>query len=201
MTTFSKKTIGIIAIAAIIGTPAAWALGKETIPYTQGEKTDVPSFESFAFRGGGEVRISHDTAHTVTIVSGHERLRIVHDGDSLKVECKKPCRSSGKNKNIVEVTAPALEDIALVGGGLMTVEGDFPLADEVNIAIVGGGRIDAFDLPGKEVNASITGGGRISVSAEDDLSAAIVGGGKIDYKGDPKVSRSIIGGGAITSAD
>ena len=163
---FMTIFVGLCAATLYVATPTAFAFEKENIPFVQGEITPTPAFDSLAFKGGGEIRITYGDIHSVTVISGDDRLELIHDRGSLKIQCKKPCRKHKGGKYVVDVTTPALENISFVGGGSLSATGNFTLRDELNISMVGGGDLTVFDLPANEVNLSIVGGGSLGVTAE-----------------------------------
>lgn len=152
-------------------------------------------FEGFTLRGGGEVLIQHGQTFAVNPEAEQQGWIIGLDDNVLVAECDRACRNN--NADRVVITMPSLDNIAITGGGDMAVEGNFPDTHELNIALVGGGQINALSVHANEVNVSIVGGGDINVAAATELNVSIIGGGEIGYVGSPEVNRSVIGGGAV----
>lgn len=162
--------------------------------YEDGQTVSVSAFDGLVLTNG-EINVHHGGDYSVKIIEGADTIEIEVENGTLKIGCKKPCKWGSRHK--VEVTAGALENIVIAGGGKIAAHGDFPEVDDLNVVITGGGEIDARAVPGRSVDAAITGGGKLTVTASENLDAAIIGGGEIEYYGDPKVSKSIIGGGVI----
>lgn len=152
-------------------------------------------FDGVELRGGGEVIIQHGNTFAVNADAERQGWVVGLDGNTLVVECDDQCRDN--NADEIIVTMASLQNIALTGGGEMTISGNFPDAHELNIALVGGGDIDALSIAADQVNVSIVGGGEIDVAAASELNISIVGGGEIGYRGSPEVSRSVIGAGEV----
>ena len=185
----------IAAVAVFMVAPSASAKGR--ISFTEGETVSLSAFTGLAVKGGGIITVSPGSSHSVRVVEGGERVELFMDGGSLRVECARPCR--GNVRRVLEVTTPAVSEVAIAGGGIITFEAGFAAQDELNTAIVGGGTLNALNLSAAEVNAAVTGGGSISVTATRELNAAIIGGGSIVYAGNPPdVNPSVIGGGSIS---
>jgi hypothetical protein len=157
----------------------------------------VRAFDSLRLVGGGEVVLRHGTAQRVTILSGDPSLadiRVERDG-SLVVS---PCRRSCNQRDFrVEVVTPALDAVAITGGGRIRSEA-FPARASIALAVSGGGELDARAMPAASVVAAVQGGGRIATTAERSLVSAINGGGAIVFRGDPVRTTSINGGGSVT---
>ena len=153
------------------------------------------NFDGLELRGGGDVHIQHGRTFSVNREAEAEGWIVGLDGDTLVLECDRQCRD--KNADTIVVTLPSIDNIAITGGGDMMIDGDFPNTNELNIALVGGGDIDARSVQANEVNISIVGGGEIDVAAATELNVSIIGGGEIGYVGSPEVNRSVIGGGQV----
>ncbi|MAK60767.1 MAG: hypothetical protein CMK09_07295 [Ponticaulis sp.] len=159
------------------------------------DTTPSETVKSVSLRGGGEIIIKRGDVHAFENTGTSEGWQYGYDDGGIVVGCDKDCRRSGDASATVYMTE--LEDIALTGGGSMRTEGQFDHVRELNLAITGGGEIQAETAPADEVNVSIVGGGEISVAAERELNVSIVGGGQINYLGSPEINRSIIGGGSV----
>jgi hypothetical protein len=179
------KSLPIVALLALSASGAA--------------QTPVPvrAFDSVRLVGGGEVVLRHGSAQRVTILSGDASLAAIEverDG-SLVI---RPCRRSCTQRNFrVEVVTPAVEAVAITGGGRFRGEG-FPARSAIALAVTGGGDLDARAMPAASVVAAVQGGGRIATTAERSLVSAVNGGGSIVFRGDPERTTSINGGGSVT---
>ena len=192
-----RFSAALAAMLVLMLAPAATA--KDRLNFTEGTAVSLPTLTGLAVKGGGKVTVSPGDGYSVTVVEGGEKVVLFRDGNALQIECARPCR--GNITRIIEVTAPSggvMTNLAVAGGGSITIADGFDSVSELNAAVVGGGALQAFDLRATDVNAAVTGGGSIQVNVSGDLSAAIVGGGSIVYDGTPAdISRSTIGGGSI----
>ena len=181
-----KRSFLLLAAAAI------------AVPAAAQTPIRVGSFDSIELRGGGEVIVRHGPSQRVTLLSGDPNLasfEVESDGDLVI----RPCRRSCRNQTLrVEVVTPALDGIAINGGGTIRTEAGFPARGSFALAISGGGNLDARSIRADSVHAAINGGGRIRTSAARNLTAAIRGGGAILYTGDPRTTVAINGGGTVT---
>lgn len=163
--------------------------------FTNLDSTPKETIRSVEIKGGGEFLIQKGDTHTFENTGTSEGWQYGYDGDRIVVGCDSACRKSGNSK--ATITLVELNTIALTGGGSVVVEGAFPAVTEFDVALTGGGDINALSVPADEVNVAIVGGGDISVFAQDELNVSIIGGGSITYDGNPEVNRSIIGGGSV----
>ncbi len=191
---FNKMLTSAVALLMVAAIPDAAA--KQSVAFTEGEPVSLPAFNALALKGGGTVTVTASSDYSVNVVEGGERVELFMDGNSLQIRCRNPCR--GNVKRILTVTVPAIESVAIAGGGRITFEQGFEAQGELHAAVVGGGTIDAFAVQARDVNAAVTGGGSLKVTASDSLNAAVVGGGSIVYDGDPEVATSTIGGGSVS---
>jgi hypothetical protein len=180
-----KRLLAALALAALASAaPAATPV-------------DVAHFDSLALRGGGHVVVRHGTQQSVTLVSGDlatSRFTVDRDG-SLRIDaCVRSC--SGYRLE-VEIVTPELDAIGVESGGAVRAEGAFPDRHALNLAVDGGGEIDATAMRADTVSAGISGGGAILTHVRAQLNAGINGGGSVRYRGDPAVNTGINGGGSV----
>ena len=176
----------LFALAFAAATPA---LATETIP--------VPAFRSVELRGGGSVTVIPGAAQRVTIVEGSSqftRVRVERNGQ-LKINCNERCPQH--YRLAIQIQTPRVPDLAVSGGGMISVQHGFRPQNELNAAINGGGKIDTRALDAGNVAAAVNGGGELLVRARSDLSAAVNGGGLVRYLGNPRVASAIHGGGLV----
>lgn len=184
----NKPILAAALLAAVAAIPSA----------TAQTPISVGRFDSIELRGGGELVIRHGARQSVTMLSGHRALA-GFDVDTQGTLIIRPCRTSCRNQRLrVEVVTPTLDAVAIRGGGSIRAEGGFPAADDVALAIHGGGTIDTRAVPRRNVAAAIVGGGLIRASAQDSLAASIIGGGAVRYVGNPRTTVSVNGGGAVS---
>ena len=157
----------------------------------------VGAFDSIELQGGGRVIVRHGPAQRVTLMRGDletTRFTVNRDGKLEIDACVRTCRNYRLE---VEIVTPALDALAIKGGGEMRTEGAFPRSNALALAVEGGGEIDATSFESAHVAAAIDGGGSIRTAARDTLAAAIDGGGEVRFRGDPRVSSVINGGGMV----
>jgi hypothetical protein len=151
---------------------SAPALASETVP--------LAPFREVELSGGGEVVVVPGPVQRVTLIEGSSRftrLRIIR-GNQLKIDtCTEQCPHTYRLR--IQIQSPSVPDLAISGGGLISVGSGFRAQHELATAISGGGKIDA-----RGVEAS-------------DSAAAVHGGGAIRYWGRPVVSTAIHGGGLV----
>jgi hypothetical protein len=186
-----RKTVflGTLAAAALLALPV-WAA------------SDVPlaPFKSVGLQGGGDVVLKHGDVQRVTLLKGSTEFTTFKvDGNSLNIAaCNNNCPNHYDLQ--IEIVSPAIEGVAIEGGGTIKAEGSFPAASELSAAVSGGGDIDVRGIPAARVNAAVNGGGAIRTTASQALNAAVSGGGDITYWGNPEVRQAVNGGGAVEHA-
>lgn len=163
--------------------------------FENGQVIERATLDGVAVTGGGKVSVRHGPSASIRIIDGAESLALRFKGSSVEIRCIRPCPRNADRE--LEVTMPSLVDIAVTGGGTLTVEDGFPEQNELNAAVTGGGTVRAYALSAREVNAAVTGGGSLEVTATGELNAAVMGGGSVRYDGDPEVNASSMGGGSI----
>jgi len=174
------------------------ALLAAAIPAAAQTPIRVAAFDSIELRGGGEVIVRHGSEQRVTVTGGDPDLASI-EVDSEHDLVIRPCRKSCRNQRLtVEVVTPALDAIAISGGGRVRTEGGFAARTTLALAVNGGGSLDARTMRADTVAGAVTGGGQIRTSPARTLAAAIRGGGAITYTGDPQTVVSIHGGGTVT---
>lgn len=162
----------------------------------------VPAFRGIELRGGGTVVLTRGPVQRVTITEGSSaftRLRVDRRGKLTIDACNQRCPRHYRLR--IEVQSPRVPDVAIMGGGTISVASGFAPQSELSAAVNGGGRIDAHALDAANVSAAINGGGRIDVLARRSLSAAVNGGGDIRYWGNPDVAMAVQGGGLVRRAN
>lgn len=162
------------------------------------EVVRVPAFQSVELRGGGKVIYRQGPVERVTIVSGSSQFTGFHVDRRNKLVIDACNASCPRHYNLqIEITAPALVDSAVEGGGSIVAAPGFAPQDDVAAAVDGGGLIDFRSVRIGDVAAAVDGGGKILVGPSANLAAAITGGGEIRYAGNPQVTTAINGGGSV----
>ena len=164
-----------------------------------GSDISVASFKSIQLRGGGHVVFQHGAAQRVTLVKGSTeftKLEIV-DGDTLQIDaCNSNCPHHYDLE--IDIISPAIEGVAIKGGGHIESKGGFPRQEKIGAAVQGGGTIDIRSMSADNVAAAVDGGGDIMTKPGRALQAAVNGGGSIIYSGNPAVTSAVNGGGSVT---
>jgi hypothetical protein len=183
-----RSTLPLFALALAASAPV---IATEVVP--------VPAFHSVELRGGGIVTVVPGGAQRVTIVEGNSQytqMRVERDG-KLKINtCNENCPRHYRLR--IEVQAPRVPDLAISGGGLISVQSGFRPQPQLSAAINSGGKIDTRAVDAGDVSAAVNGGGDLLVRARSNLSAAVNGGGAVRYLGNPRVSSAIHGGGLVS---
>lgn len=169
---------------------SAPVLASETVP--------LAPFREVELRGGGEVVVVPGPVQQVTLIEGSSRftrLRVIR-GNQLKIDtCTEQCPHTYRLR--IQIQSPSVPDLAISGGGLISVGSGFRAQHELATAISGGGKIDARGVEASDSAAAVHGGGEILVRSQRTLAAAVDGGGAIRYWGRPVVSTAIHGGGLV----
>jgi hypothetical protein len=188
MSLTSRLAIALVVLP-LLTTAAAFA----------GSDVSVADFKSIQLRGGGHVVIQHGATQRVTLVKGSTeftKLEVV-DGNTLRIDaCNSNCPQHYDLE--IDIVSPAIDGVAIKGGGHIESKGDFPKQDRIGAAVQGGGNIDIRGMSVDNVEAAVDGGGEIMTKPERSLQAAINGGGSITYSGNPRVTSAINGGGSVT---
>ena len=172
-----------------------------SVPAVASEVVPLQPFRSVELRGGGSVAVVPGPVQRVTIVEGSAAIThmYVERGGKLRIDiCHGMCPDRYRLR--VEIQSPRVPDLAIDGGGNVSVAGGFAPQSQLSAAVNGGGTIDARALAAAEVSAAVNGGGDITVRPRT-LSAAVRGGGEIRYLGRPQVSMAVAGGGDVRRID
>lgn len=162
------------------------------------EPVAVPAFRSVELRGGGEIVVRPGPAQRVTILEGSTqftRVRVRKNGQLQIDACNARCPRQYRLR--VEIQAPRVPALAVMGGGTIQASGGFAPQSDLTAAVSGGGAIDARAASADSVTAAVNGGGKIEVSATRALTAAVNGGGDVRYWGKPTVTMAVRGGGTV----
>jgi hypothetical protein len=184
-----------VSAAFFAGLIAATATPAQTVVPT-------PRFTSVELEGGGYVLVRHGSTQLVRLMSGSTAFTSfdVDGSGKLRIEaCNSDCPHHYDLK--VEITTPAIDALAISGGGVIEGAEGFPRLRNLSLAVKGGGTIDARAMDTAGATAAVDGGGRIWVKADDRLTAAINGGGKIKYLGNPRMTEAVMGGGKVERGD
>jgi len=179
---------------------------------------ELPPFDGVELAGSNQV----------TIRVGSEQSVVVHADDNLLDRVT--TRVSGGKLVIgneaggfttrspirVDVTVPAVNELALSGSGTIAAEGvDVDAlaialsgsgvvsangrAQQIDVKLNGSGDVQLQDLVAHEVHAKMSGTGCIAVNATESLDASVPGTGSIVYTGNPpSVRKSVSGIGSVS---
>lgn len=182
-----RSTLPLFFVALAVAAPA---LAVESLP--------VPPFRSVELRGGGNVEVVPGPRERVTIVEGSSQFTHAYVdrwGKLIVDTCNANCPHFYRMQ--LRIESPRVPDLAVSGGGAITVAPGFVPQSQLSGAINGGGKIDARAVEAADVSAAVNGGGDLLVRAASSLSGAVRGGGTVRYWGNPQVSSAIAGGGTI----
>ena len=211
----AAATLGILALAASLTACEAVPARFKGNPVT--EERDVTAFDSIEVRGVGEITIvagddfalsvradESDIDHINTSVVG-TTLVISEDhaasSSRIEIEIHAPTLSSIEMLGAGDITVTGLETdrlaVAIAGAGDIAVSGQ---ATTVVAVLSGAGEIDTTGLEAKDVTVRLSGVGSIRVAASRSLDAELSGVGEITYTGDPSVTSKMSGVGQISRA-
>jgi hypothetical protein len=134
----------------------------------------------------------------VTILEGSSRFThiYVEHGHNLRIDvCDRDCPPHYRLR--VEIQSPRVPDLAVDGGGEISVANGFAPEGHLAAAVNGGGKIDARAVEAADVTAAVNGGGDLFVRARSTLTGAVRGGGVVRYWGNPSVTTAVAGGGSV----
>jgi len=182
-----------------IATAALFALPLLMTGYSfAGTNVPVAPFKSIGLRGGGHVILRHGTTQHVTLLKGSMQFTSFDiRGNELTISaCNTNCPSHYDLE--IDIVSPAIDGVAIEGGGAIKSQGDFPKQGKIAAAVSGGGAIDIRAMAADEVDAAVNGGGEIMTKPLHALHAAVNGGGEISYWGNPEVTSAVNGGGSVS---
>lgn len=188
MSLLSRFAVALVAFPLVAGAAAFAA-----------SDVSVAAFTSIQLRGGGHVVFQHGATQRVTLVKGSTeftKLEVVH-GNTLQIDaCNSNCPLHYDLE--IDIVSPAIDGVAIKGGGHIESKGDFPKQEGIGAAVQGGGNIDISGMSVDNVAAAVNGGGNIMTKPQRSLQAAVNGGGSIIYTGNPAVTSAVNGGGSVT---
>ena len=180
------------------------------------ETRELEPFSFVQLRGSGDIEIVHGDKPQIVLTFDNNLLTNIATRIAGPMLIISPLTGmSSRHVMKAKITTPALEGIAIDGGGTMEC-GPFATtnfvirvtgrgviktkgtAKRLEIKINGSGEIDSTQLLTKDANLTIVGSGNVNVHATNRLSVKIVGTGKVSHTGNPKdVSQTIQGSGSI----
>ena len=181
------RLLSASAFAALL---ASGAIAQTAVP--------VAHFDGVELRGGGHIVFRYGAVQRMTLLKGSTQYTRFEMEDSNKLvisACNENCPMHYDLE--IEITTPDIEAVAVAGGGQIEVASGFPAQRNIDVAIKGGGQIDARNLKASSANAAVSGGGQIDIGTTRALTAAVNGGGQIHYSGNPSVTSAINGGGEV----
>ena len=183
----AKTLLLSAAMGALLAAPAFAA---EVVP--------LPHFDGVGLRGGGHVTLKYGKEQRVTLIKGSTqftRLKIEHGGGLSIDACDSNCPEHYDLE--IEIVSPDISAIAVTGGGSIVAQNGFPSRSRLEVAVDGGGAIDARGLAAGAIDAAVNGGGAIRIASNGEINAAVSGGGEIVYSGKATVTQAVSGGGSV----
>ena len=142
-------------------------------------------------------KVADDYSCRVTLDENlFEWVDIYLKGDCLRVEMVKTFQQSDvkPTKFLIELTAPTLEEISVVGSGDFNFVTPFE-AKELNIKLTGSGDVIIKDGKVKKANLSVAGSGSVEARCQmESMDYSVAGTGSISYPGDVKAVGTVVGG-------
>jgi Putative auto-transporter adhesin, head GIN domain len=163
-------------------------------------QTAVPvgHFNNVELKGGGHVTFHYGAQQRVVLTTGSTQYtKFEMDGNKLVINTCGADNCPMIYDLDVDITTPGLHGLAVSGGGHIEVAPGFPVQDDIDVAVQGGGRIDTRSMTATSADAAVDGGGQIHIRVARGLDAAVNGGGQILYTGSPAVTSAINGGGQV----
>jgi hypothetical protein len=182
------------------------------------QSRELPLFESVELAGSNQVTIRIDSEQSVVVHADDNLL----DRVTTRVSGGKLVIGNGaggfttRSPIRVDVTVPAVNELALSGSGTIAAEGvDVDAlaialsgsgvvsasgrAQRVDVKLNGSGDVQLQELVAHEVHATMSGTGLIAVNATESLDASVPGTGSIVYTGNPpSVRKSVTGIGTVS---
>jgi len=164
------------------------------------EDREVGEFEGIQVSGGIDLVLTVDPAADVSVTVVYddnllERIETEVEGTTLVIRSRGSYSVSGPGRH-VEVTTPALEELAASGGS--DVEGSGTL-DMLVITASGGSDLDLSDLVAGSVSVNASGGSDVTVNVTEEVVGSASGGSNLTILGDPTSQRVDDSGGAAVS--
>ena len=164
------------------------------------EDREVGEFEGIQVSGGIDLVLTVDPAADVSVTVVYddnllERIETEVEGTTLVIRSRGSYSVSGPGRH-VEVTTPALEELAASGGS--DVDGSGTL-DMLVIAASGGSDLDLSDLVAGSVSVNASGGSDVTVNVTEEVVGSASGGSNLTILGDPTSQRVDVSGGADVS--
>ena len=181
---------------------AAAAMALLAVPAFAAEVVPLAHFDGVGLRGGGHVTLKYGTEQRVTLIKGSTQFTRLHveQGGGLSIDaCDNNCPDHYQLE--IEIVSPEISAIAIEGGGTIVAQGSFPAPARLDVAVNGGGDIDARALTARAIDAAVNGGGKIRVASNGAINAAVSGGGDIVYSGKATVTQAVSGGGSVSRAE
>jgi hypothetical protein len=164
------------------------------------EERVVGEFEGIHVSGGIDLALTVDPSADVSVTVVYddnllERIETEVEGTTLVIRSRGSYSVSGPGR-LVEVTTPALEELAASGGS--DVDGSGTL-DMLVIAASGGSDLDLSDLVAGSVSVNASGGSDVTVNVTEEVVGSASGGSNLTILGDPASQRIDVSGGADVS--
>jgi hypothetical protein len=207
----------VLAAGLLAG--ACAGTGEEGSGVEASEARSVDPFSSVLMSAGADVVVSVGGAQAVTVRGDDNLLALLRtDVDDGRLTISQETDLDPKVGLRVEITVPALEELAVAGAGDATAEGvsggTFRIevsgagdveasgdVDRVEVVVSGAGNVRIDELVAREAQVEVSGVGDVDVHATELLEASVSGAGQIVYSGNPaRVDSDVSGAGEIRPA-
>ncbi len=161
--------------------------------------TQQAPFHAVDLHGGGQLVLRQGLTQRVELTQGDRqptRVNVDSSGRLIVERCSGHCPHD--YELTMEVTTPAIDDIAVLDGGSLRTQGAFPSQTSLRVRVSQGGIVDVRSMSAAGVDASIIEGGRTFTKPQYTLHADVIEGGNIAYWGASSVTQSVHGGGVVT---
>jgi len=168
---------------------------------------DLSGFSAIKVAGSMDVFYYQDPNTTSVVLHTDSNLldcyRIEVDGSTLVISTKEGQNPNPRLKSYVNVTAPAVSSIKLVGSGDCNIPSGVVLDDDFSLAVVGSGDVEASNIECNDFDARVVGSGDIdiySVKAKGNASFTVSGSGdmEVEFLQAQNASASVSGSGDIS---
>lgn len=159
----------------------------------------LPAFDAINVSAGTDVTVRKGATREIRLDARAAAATAYEvDDGSLRITCRKPCRSGNRGK--VEVISPDVPDtIAASSGASLNFEGGWGEVPSLTASVSSGAALDASQLDAQDVTVSASSGGSVRVSADDSLTASASSGGSVNWTGDAQdVNVAQSSGGSVS---
>lgn len=150
------------------------------------QQRSVGDFGEVAAVGGINIVLSNGAAYGVKVSADEnlqEYIETKKDGDRLVIKTRDGYRLRSRNKITINVTAPAIRELEVVGSGSIVSDGRLAYNSKLHAAITGSGEMN-LDVDAPEVTTRTTGSGDIMLRGTTRRYEAVINGSGSVKSGD-----------------